>query len=79
MKMAVLNVIIKDRKTGAPIPYVRVQLNSIASSADSQGKATFDVPPGEYTLSVRSPAHRPYTSKVKAPGTYTVYLEYALF
>ncbi|MBS7633743.1 carboxypeptidase regulatory-like domain-containing protein [Candidatus Bathyarchaeota archaeon] len=72
--MPILNVRLVDAETGAPIRYTPVWLNSFQSSTDQNGHARFDIPPGTYTLKVRSPLYEPYTAPATVPGTVTVTL-----
>ncbi|MHA1291096.1 MAG: carboxypeptidase regulatory-like domain-containing protein [Promethearchaeota archaeon] len=64
-----------DKESKAPIPYIRVKLDNLAtpekenivSSANFGGDFSFDVPEGAYQLEIRSPIHEPYTEKIFGP------------
>jgi len=69
-----LEVRLVDAETSAPIRYTPVWADRYSKSTDEKGVARFEVPPGSYTLKVRSPMYEPYTWRVESPGTYEVKL-----
>ena len=70
----ILEVSLTDAETGSPIRYTPVWVDSHQTSTDDKGVARFDLPPGSYTLKVRSPVYEPYTWQVTIPGSYQVKL-----
>jgi hypothetical protein len=63
-----------DAETNAPIRYTPVWLGPHQVATDERGIARFDVPPATYTLKVRSPVYEPYTTTLRAPGSYEIKL-----
>ena len=55
-----------DADTGRPLPWVAVMLDTRQAITDSTGTARLVVPPGRYTLKVRSLAYRPHTRAITA-------------
>lgn len=74
--MARVTVQVVDVSTGAGIPWVNVRLDGFFGSTNSTGVVSFEVPPGRYTLIVRTAAYSPYTEtfSVTADTTKVVYL-----
>ena len=70
----ILEVRLTDAETGSPIRYTPVWVDSHQTSTDDNGTARFNLPPGPYTLKVRSPIYEPYTWQVTVPGSYQVKL-----
>jgi len=62
--MAYVRVKLTDADTGMPIPYAVVFLDSLKETTDEGGSCKFTVPPGTYTLRVRSQIYEPYVAPV---------------
>ena len=77
--MAQLVVKVVDSMTGAPLPWVHVELDGRVNTTGNDGTVVFDVPPGTYTLKVRTLDYQPYTADVTVPGSVTVRLVRARF
>lgn len=77
--MAQLIVKVVDSTTGAPLPWVHVELDGRVLTTGGDGVAVFDVPSGTYTLKVRTLDYQPYSMDVNVPGSVTVRLVRARF
>ena len=70
---------------GVGIPFVTVRLvgtpplQTYTDMTDTDGKFKFDVPPGSYTLQVRSPIHQPFTRVVSRDETLNIVLARTAF
>ena len=77
-----VEVLVRDKETKRPVPWTLVLLGEYKDATDEEGLAVFEeVPPGRYTLRVRSLLYRPYTAEVEvSPGVnrFEVELTYAL-
>ena len=70
-----------DADTGRPLPWVAVMLDTWQAITDDTGTAKLVVPPGRYTLKVRSLAYRPHTRTItvrEGLNPFTVRLARAL-
>jgi len=75
IKLARLVVHLRDVYTGAPIPFTAVFAGSASAVTGLGGDAVFDLPPGSYTVSAKSPMYAvaPGTpTSVSVPGEVTV-------
>lgn len=73
--MARLVVHLRDVQTGSPIAFTAVFVGSASAVSSIGGDAVFDLAPGSYSLSVRSPmyvAAPGSPSSVSVPGEVTV-------
>ena len=73
--MARLVVHLRDVTTGSPIPFTAVFVGSASGVSGMNGDAVFDLNPGTYSLSVKSPmyvAAPGSPSSVSVPGEVTV-------
>ncbi len=70
---------------GLGIPFITVKLTgapplqNYTDSTDAQGKFSFDVPQGTYTLQIRSPVHQPYTKNVSRDEVINITLNRTAF
>ncbi len=66
---------------GMGIPFIVVKLvggpglQNYTNSTDAQGKFSFEVPQGSYTLQIRSPIHKPYSRVVNRDFIDNIALE----
>jgi len=70
--MAVIEGYLIDAQTGSPVAWTSVWIDGVVATSDVNGYWRLDVPPGTYTLRVRSPVYAPVTMTVSAPGSYTI-------
>ena len=77
-----VEVLVKDKETKRPVPWTAVWLGTRKDITDERGLAVFEeVPPGTYTLRVRSLVYRPHTEDVvveEGVNRFEVELVYAL-
>jgi len=64
-ELARLIVHLRDAMTNSPIPFTAVFVGSASAVSGMNGDAVFDLPPGQYSLSVKSPMY------VATPGSPT--------
>jgi len=71
---------ITDAKFGEPLPFVRIQVldSKLGTVSQTDGRYSFRVPPGEYTLRVSSIGFLPVTEKVKVGAGETVVKDFVL-
>ena len=73
--MALLSVRVLDAHTNEPVPFVAVIAEGPVRDqglTGPDGVASFDLPPGDYLVRVRSPVHSPWTGRLRCPGSYDV-------
>lgn len=58
-----------DADTGRGIAFITVALDGKVTATNSQGVFSFIVPPGTYTLRIRSPFHQPITRTITVGNT----------
>ncbi len=71
---------ITDAKFGEPLPFVRIQVvdSKLGTVSQADGRYSFRVPAGEYTLRVSSIGYSPITEKVKVGPGETVTKNFVL-
>jgi iron complex outermembrane receptor protein len=71
---------ITDAKFGEPLPFVRIQVldSKLGTVSQTDGRYSFRVPPGEYTLRVSSIGFSPITEKVKVGAGETVTKDFVM-
>jgi len=73
--MVRLEIKVIDKDSKAPIAFVPVAVGATVQVADESGTAVFEVPEGNYIVSVKPPFYRGKQVQVKAPGIYIIELE----
>ncbi|MDW8466769.1 MAG: TonB-dependent receptor [Chloroherpetonaceae bacterium] len=71
---------VTDAKFGEPLPFVRIQVvdSKLGTVSQTDGRYSFRVPPGEYTLRVSSIGYAPQIAKVKVGAGETVVKDFVL-
>lgn len=70
--MPKLTVVARVRETGAPIPWVYVEVDGVSGATGADGSITFQLPPRTYVVKIRAMEWRPWTASIDLTQDRTI-------